>query len=413
MKQVNKARIVIVGAGFGGLRCALELNKRMSGSDNEIILVDKHPYHLITPALYQVAAAETSCRSVSIPFKKILETTGIIFIKDKIESIDSEQRVAKLSNRDLHYDVLVMALGSQTDYYGIPGLKEHSISLKSIYDGGKIRLGLQQLFKNDRSAPKRIIVGGGGFTGCELVGELVLAVETLGDKYGIPRENIEVAVVEGADQLLPGLPLKVAIRVNNRLERLGVKIYTGCRIEKVDQEKLSLSTGENLEYDMIIWTGGVRAGDVNINKYIKKNRRNCITVDQNLQCGPREFVIGDLAFCEEPKSGKPLPGTIPIAVQEGKAAAINAERIISGRPLKAFRPKHSGYLIPLTGKYAIAMFELPGKPVISGRISFLMFQLVLFRYFLTILPFRKAIGYWRNWNSDVNKIHAARELYQR
>lgn len=396
-------RIVVLGAGFGGLRCALELDKRLAGTDHEIFLVDRHPYHLITPALYQVAAIEAICRSVTIPIREILAPTRIDFIRDNVISIDTNRRLVRMAGRDLSYDYLVLALGSQTDFYGIPGLEEHALPLKTVYDAGRVRLKLRRLLENNVREPKRIIVGGGGFTGCELVGEIVLAVDSLMRKHGVPRANVDVAVVEGADQLLPGLPLKVAERVKKRLERLGVNLYLGRRIVKVNSQQIELSSGEMLGYDILVWTGGVCASDVAIDHEVKKAKRRCIVVDEYLRCGTHEFVIGDLAYCIEPSTKEPLPGTIPIAAQEGKLAAINIVRLLKGLPLKRYRPRHSGYIIPLTGKYAIAMFELPGKPVISGRPAYLMFQFVLLRYFLQVLTPVRALRCWRNWRLDVSR----------
>ncbi len=397
----SRSRIVVLGAGFGGLNCALGLERHLGAEEVEVVLVDTHPYHLLTPALYLAGTGETANRAVCIPLSEILKTTGIRFQRGTVESIDRDRHEVLLDSGPLSYDTLVVALGNNTDYFGIPGLREHAIPFKSIYDAGHLRHRLKEELDERRNAPIKIVVGGGGFTGAELVGELAPALKLWGDGRQTATQN---TIIEAGARLLPTLGAKVSERVSDRLRRHDVSIRVDSMIKSVSNVSVELSSGERLAYDILLWTGGVSGRDRDWLPGAARDHKGNYFVDRWLSL-PDDgcFVLGDMAAFTDPRTGKPVPATAQTALEQARYLSANLARLHFEWTPHPYRPRHNGFLIPVIRRYAIIDLTAPARAIISGRIAFWVFEALMLRYLLGILPARKAWGHWRAWLRGLNE----------
>ena len=309
-----------------------------------------------------------------------------------------DHRLVRTDDGDVYYNYLVVALGSTTDFYAIPGLLEHALTLKSFDDGIKIRnhiaAALDKYSSTRDKSYLNFIIGGGGFTGVEFSGELTNYLRHL------VRQNIgnwppvSVWVIEGSRQLLSGLPPKVSDIVRLRLEKLGVKIRLNSRITSVDDTKVVINESEEMSARTVIWTGGVRSSPPLFIKNVACDKKDRIIVKSrlNLDLNPEVFVVGDSSCYVNPATGQPLPQTAQVAIHQGKYVAQAVARAISGRDLLPYRPKTNWpFLIPLSGKYAIMVTR---KGIFYGTGAYIVRRLADFRYFISILPFRKALHFW-------------------
>lgn len=406
-----KKNIVILGAGFGGLRTAILLDRKIRragmGNNCQVILIDRNGYHTYTPTLYEAATVEKEHANypeikslVTFPIGEMLRNTNIRLINGEVETLDLAHGDIHCSNGDqLKFDYLVLALGSETNYFEIPGLEKYSLQLKTFLDAVKIRDRVLEVVQSDQ--PKlRILIGGGGSTGVELAGELCAWLA------GFKRE-VQVSIVEGASSILPGFPPSIVGRVQKRLRRLGAEIITNETIEKTQAGEVGLKSGRKLSYDILIWTGGVKVAGLMGGLPLKKEGRGRVEVVGGMECLPQSpdlklygkiYGIGDAVCFYDPKTGRPIPGVARAALSQAKIVAHNIMESIkkSHYPnyqlqISNYNPKDYPYIIPVGGKWAIAKL---GPIVIWGFFGWVLKGLVEINYLISILPFWKAVRIW-------------------
>lgn len=354
--------IVILGGGFAGVRAGLTLQKKIKSSDNiHVTLIDKNSYHLFTPSLYEVATAEEPKRNVEIPFSLIFNHS-IDFIKGDVEKIDTGgQKVLLINKKEYRYDYLIFGLGSASADFGIPGIKEFGIPLKNLEDAVKIKTAI--------ASAKKIIVGGGGFSGTELACELTAH-----------HKQKEVVLIQGSGVLLKELEDGVSRLAKKRLEKGGVELVLGEHIKKVTKDSVETESGKVFPYDIFIWTGGVRS-----NKLLGQ-----IKVNDALQVfGLKNvFAAGDTV----------APGVAPAAQKMGETAAENIWKSIKGESLVQYHYKNSAYVVPLGSHFAT--FAM-GKFHVSGFLAYFIQQLIFLRYLLQILPPIEALKRFGKFEKDL------------
>lgn len=395
--------IVILGGGFGGVRVAKNLasaNWRM-GRNIHITLIDKRRYHSYHPNFYEIATSYLSeklplsegvfhdlARVSSVSFDEIfLHDLNVSIIEDEAINVDFKNKEVILkSYPKKNYDFLVIGVGSETNYFNIDFLKEKSIPLKELSDALLLRNAIDELFLN---SPKnkliKIVIGGGGFTGCEFASELVGYLKTLSKIHRRPEHYAEVLVVDLASSLLPGASSWVQYKTKERLEYLGVKVILNTSIEKVT------------DFDILIWTGGVAANSFLKNLEGVKLEKSCVVVDSHMRILPYQnvFGVGDAIYCINEKTGKAVPMTASMALREGKVIAENIKRSIEKNKLKEYYPKFPGFIIPLGGKYAL--FER-GVIRFSGIVPWLTKHLISLSYWVSILGFKEG---WKIWKKGM------------
>ena len=399
--MTERQLIVILGAGFGGLRAALLIAKavrrRGLGERFRVVLVDRNGYHTYTPNLYEAATTSKETANylkikeiVAFPIAEIINGTGIEFLNAKIESLDiSDGDIHIEGGQKLKFNYLVLALGSEINYFSIPGLQERALPLKTFMDALKIRDTILN-FVNSGKEKVEIVIGGGGSTGVELAGEI----------KGWLRD-IKITIIEAAPTVLPGFTDKIISVVGRRLKRLGVEIITGESIEKANPTKIVLKSRRELPYDILIWTGGVRASGLVGALPLRIEKRGRVEVVGEMTCLPQSpdlklygkiYAIGDAVCFYDPKTGNPIPGVARAALSQASVVARNiVADITNTRYYRRYKPMNYPYIIPVSGKWAAAKI---GPFVISGFFGWLFKELVELGYLCSIMPFGRGLKLW-------------------
>ena len=365
-------QIVVLGAGYAGLAAAMEARKLLTAEAAQITIVNRHPFHQIVTELHQPAAGNASVKHVRLPLKKLLLGRRIGMVIAEIERIDLEgHQVVMKDGTTLGYDYLVVALGSETEYFGIPGLAEHSFTLKSIDDANRIHDHIENCFEQYNQTKDAslltFIVGGGGLTGIELVGELADAMPRLTAQYGVSKEAVKLYCVEAMPTILPGFPETLINRAKSSLEARGVTFLTGVPVVKAEAGKVYLKEDKEIPTQTVIWSGGVRGHAVVENSGLECERRGRAYVNEFMQAKGHDhvFVIGDSCIYFNEADGRPYPPTAQISSQMGANAASNIHQLMKGGHLELFHPHLQGTLASLGRKDAIGMvgkrkFEVKG-----------------------------------------------------
>lgn len=366
--------ILILGGGYGGLLSALSAREHFGVNDAKITLVNRFPTHQIITELHRLAAGNISEKAVALPLDKLLRDANVDLRIGTVKEIKPDERAVSLEDGSkFSYDMLVVALGSETAFFGIPGLQEHSFILKSVNDANRLRAHVEsriaEYSKTKNKADATIVVGGGGLTGVELVGEYADMKGELAHKYGISPDEITLYCVEAAPSILPGFPPELVDRATTSLQKRGVTFLTGLPITKMDGTTVELKDGSTFETSTLVWTGGVQGNSVVANCGIEVNRGRAV-VNEFLQSTshPDVFLAGDSAVVMPPEEGaRPYPPTAQLAWQMGELVGYNMFAYSKGGAMASFVPVFSGTLGSLGRKDAIGTIganktQLKGLP---------------------------------------------------
>ena len=407
----ERKHIVVLGAGFGGITAILKLYRRLRHhgllAHYELIIVNKNPQHLYTPALYEIASipkgeADAVClkSSICIHIEDIIAPyPGIRFVGGRVKGLDPHARTITLeSGEKLAFEYAVIALGSETNFFDIPGLEEYACPIKTFEDAVRLRNRVEALVASTSGA-LRIVVGGAGATGVELSAEFINFLCYMKEHVQTGKCQEEITLVEAGPEILSGFSHPIIKRARRRLETPGVKILTNSTIQSVTPGTIILTGGRTLPYHLLIWSGGVKPARVLSNFGLQSNAKGAIIVNEFLearlpdgQAAPGIYAIGDCAGFINPKTGQLLPGNVPVAEAEGRLAAKNIAASILGQGQKSFRPMtHYPFILAVGGKYAITDLVIVK---FSGFLGWVLKQLVELRYLLFILPWRKAWPMW-------------------
>lgn len=408
MKQAGlRHRVVILGGGFAGLAAALRLagdpEFRQRGN---VTLVDQNCYHLYHALLYEVATASFDVSpqdieylqgGVCIRLKSLGELVmkfDVDFVQGRVTGRDSAKRQVLLDGQPgLAYDDLVVALGVQPSDFGVPGVRQYASVFSTIPDALGIRERLRQCFAQAQQSgrPQHIIIVGGGATGVELSGEMLEYARSLARRHRLRSTALKLTIVEAGSRLLNGTPLSVGETARRRLATLGATIMFGVPIASVEAAAVVFKNGQRMPYDLLVWSGGVEGNRVISSLGLPTAGRGQIKVEPSLAVvGQRGvWAAGDCLSFVDPANGRPAPLVAPLAVQSGRLVAQNIVRQMLGRTLTPYQPRHSGFVIPIGGKYAVAHL---GWFRASGWLGWLARKWKDLEYFLSIMEFRKA---WR------------------
>ncbi|MFD2613620.1 NAD(P)/FAD-dependent oxidoreductase [Paenibacillus gansuensis] len=364
--------ILILGGGYGGLLTALAARAHLTPEEADITVVNRVPSHEIITELHRLAAGNVDEKAVALPLNKLLKGKDVNVKVGNVESIDVENKKVVVSGGTWYqYDVLVLALGSETNYFGIPGLQENSLTLKSVADAHRVYTHVEDRVRaysvSKDKADATIVIGGGGLTGVELVGELADELPGICKKYGVSYNDISLNLVEAGPKILPVFSDDLIARAQSSLEGRGVKFLIGLAITEVSGNVVTLKDGQKIEANTVVWTGGVQGSSLVGNCGVEVNRGRA-TVNEFLQSTshPDVFLAGDCAVVFAP-DGRPYPPTAQIAWQMGETAGENIAAYFKGAPMGAFTPVFSGTLASLGRKDGIGAIgetniELKGLP---------------------------------------------------
>lgn len=408
-----KKDIVILGAGFGGLTAAKTLGEiflaeeRLAG-EYRIVLIDKHAYQLYTPTLYEIATTSATNaknieleRIVTFPIRDAVKGIPVTFMEKEVSRIDlPKRRVIFADGGDQPWEHLIVACGAETHFFDIQGLEAASYPLKTLVDAVRVRDAIESAFSDPEKKPIRIVVGGAGSTGVEFSAELTLWASHLEKRYK-KRGVCRITLIEAAPEILGALDRDVMELARKRIEDLGVVVRTDAPIAAVKENEVMLADGEKIPFDILVWSGGVRAGRMLAGlEGIKREARGRPEVEETLTCiqtgveldvVKHILVIGDVSCFKDPKTQKPIAGVARAAIEEGKIAAYNVAADIRGFEKKKFTPRHYPYVIAVGGKWAVAKL---GRFTVSGLAGWILKGLVELRYLASVLPLTLALKIW-------------------
>ena len=340
-------RVVIVGAGFGGLQAAQSL----ANADVEVILIDRNNYYTFIPLLYQVATAQLSPEQVAVPIRNFFRgCSNVSFLQAEVRQIDFVAKVIQADDRTLSYDYLVLATGSRSQFFGIQGAKNTAFPLKNLSHAINLRNHLLNCFEqgereSDYERRKQLLtvaIVGGGATGVELAGALVeLVTNVLQKDY--PRLNpqdITLILLQSGDRLFKEFPKSLGEYTAKKLRRLEVKVMLQSRVSQVSSDGFELDDGTYFPAATVIWAVGVEGAIPRSFPFLQTEIQGKISVLPTLQVAdyPKVFAIGDLAGI------KTLSGVAPEALQQGVYVASAIKRQLQGKPLKPFNYFNKGRL---------------------------------------------------------------------
>ncbi|MED4061058.1 NAD(P)/FAD-dependent oxidoreductase [Priestia megaterium] len=364
--------ILILGGGYGGLLAAMKAREHLNEDDAKITVVNRFSTHQIITELHRLAAGSISEKAVSLPLDKLLKNYHVDLKISTVNGISPNKHEVSLEDgKMLTYDYLVVALGSETAYFGIPGLKENSFVLKSVDDANRLRSHVEERIaeysKTHNKAAGTIVVGGAGLTGTELVGEYADLMPNLCLKYGVDPQEISLYCVEASPTVLAGFPPKLVERAYTSLTKRGVTFITGTPVTRVDGKIVELKDGRKIETETLVWAGGIQGNSVVANSNMEVSRGR-VLVNEFLQPPSQSdiFVAGDSAVVMGP-DGTTYPPTAQLAWQMGENIGENLSISIRGGVLKPFVPIFSGTLASLGRKDAVGTVgenktELKGVP---------------------------------------------------
>ena len=343
MPSSTRPRVVILGAGFGGLGAA----KALAGKA-DVTLVDRHNFQTFLPLLYQVSTAGLAADHVVHPVRGALRDTGIKFRMGSPISVDHKNKSVKLdSSETLEFDHLIVALGSSTADFGVPGVSEHGLGMKSVHEALMIRAEVMRRFEDlcrfEDNTRLSIAVVGGGPTGVEMAGALAeLKRGPLKNDMAHAAEHMDIYLIEAGSRILPMFSEKLSARAESDLHKLGVFVKTNTSVREIKSRQIVVKTGEPIPAEVTIWAAGVKgeptAGLLNLP--IVGTR---IDTDENLEVNhyPNIWAIGDINGSKG-KDGRFLPMVAPVAMQQGKWVAKQILRKHEGKALQPFKYRDKG-----------------------------------------------------------------------
>ena len=353
-KPLQKPRVVILGAGFGGLTAARKMAKFA-----DVTVVDRHNFQTFLPLLYQVSTAGLAADHVAHPVRGALRKTGVKFRMGSPLSIDHKNKSVKLhSSEVLDFDYLVVALGSATADFGIPGVTEHALGMKSVHEALMIRAEVLRRFEDlcrfEDETIFSISVVGGGPTGVEMAGAFAELVKgPLKNDQKHAAAHIKINLIEAGPRILPMFSEKLSAHGKKDLEKLGVTVHLNTAVKVIGPRSIEVNDGNKIASEVTIWAAGVKGEPTGakLNLPLINTR---IDVDNTLQVKnyPHIFAIGDIAgFVGE--NGRMLPMVAPVALQQGRHVAQQIKRVAAGQDLKPFKYLDKGSMATIGRHKAI------------------------------------------------------------
>ena len=406
--------VVVVGAGFGGLRVARALRR----APVQVVLLDRNNYHLFQPLLYQVATAGLEPEEIAKPARAILRgQKNVDFRMVEVTRVDFGAKRLETSAGPIAYDFLVLAPGGETNFFGLESMQRHGLGLKDIPDAIEIRNHVLTCFEQAmlepdaerRRALLTFIVVGGGPTGVEMAGALseLIRLVLVKDYPRLNIKDVRVLLLEATDKLLAAMPERLREAADKTLWRKYVEVRFGASVADYDGDRIRLNSGEVIPAKTVIWAAGVRASSLNGTLGVPTGRQGRIPVEPTLQVmgHPEVFIIGDAAYREE--NGEPLPMVAPVAIQMGHSVARNIKRQLRGQPLEPFRYRDQGTLATIGRNAAVAnVFGVQA----SGFIAWVMWLGI---HIIQLIGFRNKLFVLINWAWDYFFYERAARLITR
>ncbi len=390
-------QIVIVGGGAGGLELATRLGDKFGSTERaHVVLVDREATHLWKPLLHEVAAGSMDANTNQLEYVAQARWHHFEFQQGELMGLDrrnkhivvapvfDEEGIEILPQRELEYDTLVLAIGSVTNFFGVPGAAEHALAIDTLNQAERFRHRLIAACMRAQNAPDlpgrsrvQIVIVGGGATGVELAAELRNTAQVLG-AYGLhrlePGRDIGITLVEAGPRILGPLPEEIAQATAGHLRALNIEILTGERISRIWPHVVVTASGKTLPADLTVWAGGIQVPRVLANLGLPVNKAGQVLVTQSLQTeiDPDIFALGDCASCPWPEKGAAVPPRAQAAHQEAKFMYQAVQCRLTGSALPPFRYHDHGSMISLSRFNTVGnlMGKLIGRSLrLEGRLA--------------------------------------------
>jgi NADH:quinone reductase (non-electrogenic) len=390
--------VVIVGGGFAGLNAA----RALAGAPVRVTLLDQRNHHLFQPLLYQVATAALNAADIASPLRSILRhAKNVTVLLGRVERVDLERRRLILTDGDIGYDALILAVGAGHSYFGHDEWEALAPGLKTVEDALEIRrrvllayeMAEREQDQTARAALLTFIVIGGGATGVELAGALgEISRQTIARDFRfIDPTRARILLLEGGSRILSTYPENLSRRATMALERIGVEVRTEAHVTSVSPDGVWLGA-EHIPARTVLWAAGVTAPAVTRTLGVPVDRAGRIIVEPDLSIPghPEAFAVGDVSSFSH-QTGTPLPGVAPVALQQGRAVAANMLRRLRGEPTRPFRYRDKGSMATIGRAAAVAVV---GRFELDGIIAWLAWLLVHITY---LIGFRNRLMVLLEW----------------
>jgi len=391
-------RVVILGAGFGGLYCA----RALKHAPAQLLVIDRRNFHVFQPLLYQVATAALSPADIAEPIRSVLhkQLNTEVWMADVV-SVDVRRKVVHLTDSVVSYDYLVIATGATHAYFGHPEWEQFAPGLKTIEDATEMRrrflLAFEIAEREANAAARRrlltFVIVGAGPTGVELAGSMAEMARNVMPKdfRAIDTSEARVVLLEGMPRVLPPYPEDLSKQAHEQLVNLGVEVRTGAMVTNIDANGVTIGDTERIETSNVFWAAGVSASPLGATLRVPRDRVGRVIVenDCSIPGHPEVFVIGDLAHFTQ--DGKPVPGVAPTAMQMGKYVAKTIERDLQHKPRKPFHYRDKGSLATIGRAAAVAQID---NVHMAGLFAWLVWVFVHIAY---LIGFRNRIIVLIQW----------------
>ena len=395
----SRKKIIIVGAGFAGLKLAQKLNN----TEYDVLLIDKHNYHQFQPLMYQVATARLEPTSVSFPLRKVFQKSKNVKIRiTEVQSVDTQKRILSTTIGEFSYDYLVIAFGCTSNYFGNANVEKYSYPMKSIPEAIQLRNHILQNFEDvliakpeEVEALLNFVVVGGGPTGVELSGALAeMKANVLPKDY--PEKDfssLKVYLIEGSANTLNVMSDLAKKTSREYLEQLGVTVITDMYVTDYDGETVTLKSGEQIKTKNLIWAAGVTGNVLQGLPSEVITRGNRIIVNRYNQAESLDgvYAIGDIAFMKTPKYEFGHPQLANVALNQAELLAENFKNMLKGKPLKEFEYHNKGSMATVGKRKAVV--DLP-KFSFKGRLAWFFW---MFLHLMLILSVKNKLSIFINW----------------
>lgn len=405
-------RIVIVGAGYAGVSAARQLAKTFKkNQDISITLIDKNPFMTYMTELHEVAAGRVEPEAVKHDLQRIFKKyPKVQLVTDKVTKVDYEKKEVLAEHGTFAYDYLLLAMGGEANDFGTPGVKENGFTLWSIEAAETLHAQIidacYQASREHDEAKRRALltftVIGGGFTGIEMIGELIDWVPILAKQFRLDEKEFSLKLVEATPNILAMVTEVEREKATKYLIKKGVELILADGVTSVDKHQLNLASGRAIPTYTSIWTAGVQANSDTADFKISKGRAGRLMANQYMEALDKDnvYLAGDLVYFEDAsQEGRPVPQIVQAAEQTGHTAAQNIAAAITGGEKHSFIGKYDGFMVSIGAKYAVAY--LNDKYHLSGFMATLVKHLVNLIYFFSISSLYNMVTYTRHEFFDV------------
>lgn len=383
----DKTKVVVIGSGYAGVSAIQEIEKRNDGSMN-IQWISDVDHHLVLHESHRCISDPSTKQKIRIPVQDI-KSDSTKFTQGRVESIENgDNRVRLEDGKSVNYDYLVVSVGSKTSFFGIDGLRENALTLKSLEDALEIN---QELLDSHRVEDRpRVVIGGGGLTGIQIAGEVKELQKDLEGRF-------DTHIIEGMNSIYPGNPNKVQNMLKSKLFDKNVQIHTGNFVEEADSESVRLDNGDDIGYDVLIWAGGIEGQECGIQSNLEvEDRTNRIRTQKTLQSytDSNVFVTGDAGYIDY-ENGQSVPPKAQAAWDSGEVIAKNVINHINGKSLNEFDYNDQGTAISV-GKDAVAhgLDPIPFVDTLQGRPAVALKKSISSQWISSVTNPKKGMQAW-------------------